>query len=77
VETDLQLAQRAAITGAAVALPYFAALADLPQELKSDGSARFPGPLAGFSRPWRVRAHIGAKLSKVSTSSAERGPRKP
>jgi histidinol-phosphatase len=38
VETDLQLAQRAAITGAAVALPHFAALADLPQELKSDGS---------------------------------------
>lgn len=38
METDLQLAQRAAITGAAVALPHFAALADLPQELKSDGS---------------------------------------
>jgi histidinol-phosphatase len=38
VETDLQLAQRAAITGAAVALPHFAALADLPRELKSDGT---------------------------------------
>jgi histidinol-phosphatase len=38
VETDLQLAQRAAITGAAVALPHFAALADLPRELKADGS---------------------------------------
>jgi len=38
VETDLQLAQRAAIVGAAVALPHFAALADLPRELKADGS---------------------------------------
>lgn len=38
VETDLQLAQRAALTGAAVALPHFAALAELPQELKADGS---------------------------------------
>jgi histidinol-phosphatase len=38
VETDLQLAQRAAITGAAVALPHFAALAELPRELKSDGT---------------------------------------
>ncbi|NMO53523.1 inositol monophosphatase [Actinoplanes sp. TBRC 11911] len=38
METDLRLAQRAAITGAAVALPHFAALADLPRELKSDGS---------------------------------------
>jgi histidinol-phosphatase len=38
VETDLQLAQRAAITGAAVALPHFAALADLPHERKADGS---------------------------------------
>src|SRR5690242_19242932 len=38
VETDLQLAQRAALTGAAVALPHFAALAELPRELKADGS---------------------------------------
>ncbi len=38
METDLQLAHRAALTGAAVALPHFAALADLPQELKADGS---------------------------------------
>ncbi len=38
VETDLQLAQRAVITGAAVALPHFAALADLPREHKADGS---------------------------------------
>lgn len=38
METELQLAQRAAITGAAVALPHFAALADLPRELKADGS---------------------------------------
>ena len=38
METDLQLAQRAAIIGAAVALPHFAALADLPRELKADGS---------------------------------------
>ncbi|MFF5077874.1 inositol monophosphatase family protein [Actinoplanes sp. NPDC000266] len=38
METDLQLAQRAALTGATVALPHFAALADLPRELKADGS---------------------------------------
>jgi histidinol-phosphatase len=38
VETDLQLAQRAVLIGAAVALPHFAALADLPRELKADGS---------------------------------------
>src|SRR4051794_32784980 len=38
VETDLQLARRAVITGAAVALPHFAALADLPREHKADGS---------------------------------------
>ena len=38
METDLQLAHRIAITGAAVALPHFAALADLPRELKADGT---------------------------------------
>ena len=38
METDLQVAQRAAITGAAVALPHFAALAELPRELKADGT---------------------------------------
>lgn len=38
METDLQLAQRSVITGAAVALPHFAALADLPRELKADGT---------------------------------------
>jgi histidinol-phosphatase len=38
VETDLQLAQRAALTGAAVALPHFEALAELPREVKADGS---------------------------------------
>src|SRR3954447_10790037 len=38
VETDLQVAQRAVITGAAVALRHFGALADLPRELKADGS---------------------------------------
>ncbi|WP_433359741.1 inositol monophosphatase family protein [Actinoplanes sp. CA-142083] len=38
VETDLQLALRAVITGAAVAMPHFSALADLPRELKADGS---------------------------------------
>jgi len=38
VETDLLLARRAALTGAAVGLQYFAALAQLPQQLKSDGS---------------------------------------
>jgi histidinol-phosphatase len=38
VETDLQLAQRAALTGAAVALPHFEALAELSREVKADGS---------------------------------------
>ncbi|GIE97329.1 inositol monophosphatase family protein [Paractinoplanes rishiriensis] len=38
MESDLQLAQRAVLTGAAVALPHFAALAELPTELKADGS---------------------------------------
>ena len=38
VETDFQVAQRAVITGAAVALRHFGALADLPRELKADGS---------------------------------------
>jgi histidinol-phosphatase len=38
VETDLELAQRAVLTGAAVALPHFAALAELPRESKADGS---------------------------------------
>ena len=38
VETDLQLAQRAVITGAAVALRHFGALAELSRELKADGS---------------------------------------
>ncbi|MGX6607238.1 inositol monophosphatase family protein [Micromonosporaceae bacterium Da 78-11] len=38
METDLQLAQRAAMVGASVALPHFAALADLPRELKADGT---------------------------------------
>ena len=38
METDLRLAQRAVLTGAAVALPHFAALAELPRELKADGS---------------------------------------
>src|SRR3954469_7047244 len=38
VETDLQLAQRAVVTGAAVAVRYFGALAELSRELKPDGS---------------------------------------
>jgi histidinol-phosphatase len=38
VETDLELAQRAVMIGAAVALPHFAALAELPRELKADGT---------------------------------------
>ncbi|MFB9235847.1 inositol monophosphatase family protein [Plantactinospora siamensis] len=38
METDLELARRAALTGAAVALRYFAALARLPREVKADGS---------------------------------------
>ncbi len=38
METDLQLAHRAALIGTAVALPHFAALAELPRELKADGS---------------------------------------
>jgi histidinol-phosphatase len=38
VEDDLLLARRAALAGAAVGLRYFAALAELRHELKSDGS---------------------------------------
>ncbi|MEV6346324.1 inositol monophosphatase family protein [Actinoplanes sp. NPDC051851] len=38
VETDLQIARRAALTGAAEAMRHFAALADLSHELKADGS---------------------------------------
>ena len=38
METDLELALRAAVVGAAVALPHFNALADLPRETKADGS---------------------------------------
>ncbi len=38
METDLDLARRAAFAGAEVGLRYFAALADLPQERKADGS---------------------------------------
>ncbi|MET7710381.1 inositol monophosphatase [Micromonospora sp. NPDC005413] len=38
MENDLSLARRAALTGAAMGLRYFATLAQLPRELKSDGS---------------------------------------
>ncbi|KUL27946.1 inositol monophosphatase family protein [Actinoplanes awajinensis] len=38
METDLELAQRAALTGATEALRHFAVIADLPQERKKDGS---------------------------------------
>jgi histidinol-phosphatase len=38
MESDLDLARRAAVAGAEVGLRYFAALADLPQERKADGS---------------------------------------
>ncbi len=38
METDLQLALRAVLTGATVALRHFGALADLSQELKADGT---------------------------------------
>jgi histidinol-phosphatase len=38
VETDLVLARRAALAGAAVGMRHFAALADLPRESKADGS---------------------------------------
>jgi histidinol-phosphatase len=38
VHKDLDLARTAALAGAAVALPYFAALGDLPRERKADGS---------------------------------------
>ncbi|MGI5215235.1 inositol monophosphatase family protein [Plantactinospora sp. CA-290183] len=37
-ESDLMLARRAALAGAALGLRYFAALAELPRERKSDGS---------------------------------------
>ncbi|WIM93765.1 inositol monophosphatase family protein [Actinoplanes oblitus] len=38
METDLELAQRAALTGAAEALRHFAVIADLPRETKKDGT---------------------------------------
>jgi histidinol-phosphatase len=38
VQSDLELARTATLAGAAVALRYFAALADLPRERKADGS---------------------------------------
>ncbi|EXG82981.1 inositol monophosphatase family protein [Cryptosporangium arvum] len=38
MNTDLQLARHAALAGAAVGLRYFADLAELPREYKSDGS---------------------------------------
>ena len=38
MESDLALARRAALAGAAVGLRYFAALAELPQQRKADGS---------------------------------------
>jgi histidinol-phosphatase len=38
METDLELARRAALAGAAVGMRYFAALAALPTESKPDGS---------------------------------------
>ncbi|GAA2715181.1 inositol monophosphatase family protein [Actinoplanes palleronii] len=38
METDLELAQRAALIGATEALRHFAVIADLPQERKKDGS---------------------------------------
>lgn len=38
MESDLLLARRSALAGATIGLRYFAALAELPLELKSDGS---------------------------------------
>ena len=38
MDDDLSLAREAALTGAAEAMRHFAALADLPREVKSDGS---------------------------------------
>jgi len=38
MDSDLDLARRAALAGAAVGMRYFAALADLPHEVKADGS---------------------------------------
>jgi histidinol-phosphatase len=38
VSSDLDLARRAALAGAAVAMRHFAALSELPRELKADGS---------------------------------------
>jgi histidinol-phosphatase len=38
MDSDLLLARRAALAGVAIGLRYFAALAELPHELKSDGS---------------------------------------
>ncbi|WP_308120950.1 inositol monophosphatase family protein [Paractinoplanes bogorensis] len=66
METDLQLAQRAAMTGAAVALPHFEALAELPRELKSDGSIVTAADRA-------VEAAIREVLAEVRPSDAVLG----
>src|SRR4051812_1363767 len=47
MDTDLDLARRAALAGAALGLRYFAALADLPSERKADGSVATAADRAG------------------------------
>jgi histidinol-phosphatase len=63
---DLRVAVRAALTGAAVGLRYFAALADLPREHKADGSV-----VTEADRT--VEAAIRAVLSDARPDDAVRG----
>ena len=63
VQSDLELARTAALAGAAVAMRYFAALADLPRELKSDGSVVTEADRA-------VEAAIRAELARARPGDA-------
>jgi histidinol-phosphatase len=66
MESDLLLARRAALTGAAVGLRYFAALAGLPQQVKADGSVVTEADRA-------VEAAIRAVLSEARPDDAVLG----
>ena len=62
VETDLQLAQRAVITGAAVALRHFGDLAELSRELKADGSVVTAADRAVETAVREVREEVGLSI---------------
>ncbi|MFF5296421.1 inositol monophosphatase family protein [Paractinoplanes globisporus] len=70
METDLQLAQRAVITGAAVALRHFGALAELSRELKADGSVVTAADRAVETA---VREVLGAARPEDSVLGEEQG----